>query len=79
MQYRTALRRRLALRNGRRIIGKPELETMMKLLDLAELKASYAAGHVTSVVLHAVQAAFEVRWTTEQCVASLVDRGSGEG
>lgn len=51
----------------------------MKLLDLAELKASYAAGHVTSVVLHAVQAAFEVRWTTEQCVASLVDRGSGEG
>jgi len=51
----------------------------MKLLDLAALQASYAAGKVTSVALHAVQSAFEVRWTTLQDAARLADSGGHSG
>lgn len=51
----------------------------MKLLDLAALQASYVAGNVTSVSLHAAQAAFEVRWTTPQHAATLADSGGNSG
>jgi len=51
----------------------------MKLLDIAALRASYAAGSVSSVVLHAVKAAFEVRWTTAQGAARLADSDGNDG
>jgi hypothetical protein len=51
----------------------------MKLLDTATLQASYLAGDVSSVALHAVDAAFEVRWTSAQGVARLADGGGTNG
>jgi hypothetical protein len=51
----------------------------MKLLDIAALQTSYAAGKVSAVALHAVKAAFEVRWTTAQGTARLAGSGGNDG
>ncbi len=51
----------------------------MKLLDIAALQASFAAGDVASVALHAVQGTFEVRWTTRNGTARLAEEGGAHG